>query len=112
MKQLEDPFRLLKSALADISNTKVCPIIFFNSGGCFIATAAYTTSIHPDLDTFRAFRDKRLLTNSVGRLLVHIYYQISPPLASYIGSRRILRDLTHRQLKKLAQWMREKNITD
>ena len=112
VKQLDDPFRLLKTALADISYTKVCPIRFFDSGGCFIATAAYMTSTHPDLDTFRAFRDKRLLSNSFGKLLVHIYYRTSPALASYINSRQTLRDLTKRQLKRLAQWMREKNITD
>lgn len=111
VKQLEDPFRLLKAALVNIGSTNACPISF-GSLGCFIATAAYMTSTHPDLDTFRAFRDQRLLTNSVGRLLVHIYYRTSPALASYISSRQTLRDLTKRQLKRLAQWMRERKITD
>jgi tetratricopeptide (TPR) repeat protein len=76
------------------------------SSSCFIATAAYTTAIHPDLDTFRDFRDSQLLTNIVGRLLVRLYYKISPILADYITRKPAFRKVLRCQLERLAQWMR------
>lgn len=60
-------------------------------GGCFIATAAYGGPHHPDLDTLRDFRDKRLLTNSAGRAFVRFYYRYSPPLAEYVSKHPALR---------------------
>ncbi|HEY9692286.1 MAG TPA: CFI-box-CTERM domain-containing protein [Oculatellaceae cyanobacterium] len=55
-----------------------------NSCSCFIATAAYSTSVHPDLDTFREFRDQKLMRNYLGKILVSLYYKISPAIAKYI----------------------------
>jgi hypothetical protein len=60
-------------------------------GGCFIATAAYGSSLGPHLDTLRHFRDSYLLTNKPGRALVAFYYQYSPPLADFIADRDWLR---------------------
>jgi uncharacterized repeat protein (TIGR01451 family) len=59
--------------------------------GCFIATAAYGTSMHPHLDRLREFRDRFMLTNRPGRALVHLYYRYSPPMADYIAERDWLR---------------------
>jgi hypothetical protein len=36
--------------------------------GCFIATAAYGTSLHEDIDVLRDFRDEYLMTNQIGRV--------------------------------------------
>jgi hypothetical protein len=54
------------------------------SGGCFIATAAYGTSMAEEIQILREFRDKYLLTNPVGQTLVDIYYRSSPPVAEFI----------------------------
>jgi len=79
-----------------------------NSDSCFIATAAYSTSTHPDLDTFRNFRDERLLTNTIGKNLVSLYYKISPSLAQYVTKQPLIKSFIRRQLEHLARWMRNK----
>ena len=52
--------------------------------GCFIATAAYGSYLDSHVDTLRNFRDQYLMTNPVGRSLVYLYYELSPPVAEFI----------------------------
>ena len=51
---------------------------------CFIATAAYGTPLHDDIDVLRDFRDEYLITNSPGRAFVKAYYTLSPPIAALV----------------------------
>lgn len=62
-----------------------------SGGGCFIATAAYGSYLHPKVLLLRNFRDNYLLTTPWGRNLVSAYYQLSPPLAGYIAKHETLR---------------------
>ncbi|MGI5844725.1 MAG: S8 family peptidase [Candidatus Xenobium sp.] len=75
------------SAMAAGKNTGLGP----NGGGCFIATAAYGSALHPKVAALRQFRDEHLLTNAPGRAFTAFYYRNSPPIAAFIQDRPALR---------------------
>lgn len=62
-----------------------------SSGGCFIATAAFGSYLHPKVKLLREFRDNWLLTNSPGKVFVSFYYRCSPPVADFIAEREWLK---------------------
>jgi hypothetical protein len=65
-------------------------------GACFIATAAYGSSLASEVILLSRFRDDVLLRSSLGALFVTFYYQVSPPLASLIARSEFLRAATRR----------------
>ena len=69
--------------------------------GCFIATAAYGTSMAEDVRHLRAFRDEYLQTNEAGRWFVNQYYKFSPPLADYLRQHDDLRAVVRAALGPL-----------
>jgi hypothetical protein len=60
-------------------------------GGCFIATAAYGSSLHPYLNILRDFRDKYLMPSQFGRKLVELYYRYSPIMANFLAKHEVLK---------------------
>lgn len=55
-------------------------------GPCFVADAAFADQPYAiELTVLREFRDQRLRRTPWGRRLIYSYYQISPPLARWIG---------------------------
>ena len=77
-----------------------------NDNSCFIATAVYSTSSHPDLDTFRQFRDTKLLTNQLGRMFVRWYYRNAPNFTPYIDKNSTIKIFLKLQLSYFAVWLR------
>lgn len=69
------------------------------TSGCFIATAAYGTPLHQDLDVLRRFRDRVLPDD-----LVNFYYRHSPRLARAISRHDAVRWAV-RQPFKVIVWL-------
>ena len=65
-------------------------------GKCFIATAAMWSIHAPDVKVLRGFRDEVLLPRMGGRMLVGLYYTVSPPIARIISKREPLRRVVAR----------------
>ncbi len=65
---------------------------------CFVATAAYGTSLGPTLDTFREFRFKVLLQRTWGRYFVSKYYKYGPYAARFIHDKPALRAIARAAL--------------
>lgn len=57
---------------------------------CFVATAAYAEDA-PEVAILRRFRDDVLLRSTIGRASAQLYYELSPPLATFIRHRRWIR---------------------
>ena len=81
---------------------------FFDGGDpCFIATAAYGTPLHNDINILRNFRDIYLIPNSIGNRFVSLYYRTSPryarKLAKHETSRKIVRNFFIKPLVYFAQ---------
>jgi hypothetical protein len=67
-------------------------------GGCFIATAAFGSSLSPHVQLLREFRDQILLNLKQGRWVVSLYERHSPPLARFIAQDEGLRALVRLML--------------
>ncbi|MCP4650107.1 MAG: hypothetical protein GY853_08540 [PVC group bacterium] len=70
-----------------------------DGGLCFIATAAFGTSLADEVVTLCRFRDKYLLSNTCGKLFVGVYYKCSPDVAEYIKEKEeikaVVRSVLH-----------------
>lgn len=62
-----------------------------SSSNCFVITATMGDPYHPIVDEFRAYRDRKLLTNSFGKAFVRFYYKVGPYAASIISKSETLR---------------------
>lgn len=58
---------------------------------CFIATAAFGSTLDDRIDSLRAFRNQYLFNSSIGRKFVKLYYNFSPSLAEKINRSNTLK---------------------
>ena len=63
------------------------------TGGCFIATAAYGSAMAPQVQALRTWRDRYLVSNSPGRAFIRFYETWSPPAADVIRRSDTLRSV-------------------
>ena len=78
-----------------------------NIMGCFIATAAFGSKFEKHVQLLRRFRDIFLMSNSIGRAFVKVYYRYSPPMADFIAKHNILKTMVRWSLAPLiaVSWM-------
>ena len=74
---------------------------WYGEMGCFIATAAYGSYLNPHVKILRDFRDTFLISNSLGRKFVNLYYQYGPRIACHVEKYGLLRSLTRQALLPL-----------
>lgn len=79
--------------------TKVCAkpsqvVGLLDDKHCFIATATFGSSMAPEVQTFRQFRNEFLLTNRVGEQIVKFYYKVGPEGAEWISHSDSLRAMS------------------
>lgn len=75
---------------------------------CFIATAAFGTSLAKEINVLRIFRDNFILRNKCGAGLVQLYYVASPPFADFIRKHGRLRSITRILLKPVVEVARRR----
>ena len=78
-------------SIALACQARVASTTAVSGSGCFIATAAFGTSLEPEVMVLRHFRDETLLSNTLGQVFVEEYYKISPPIADFIRDKETLK---------------------
>lgn len=78
---------------------------------CFIATAAYGTSMEPEVMVLRHFRDETLLQNKAGEAFVDAYYTVSPPIADVIRDHAPLRAVVRASLAPVIYTLKKAGYT-
>lgn len=79
--------------------------------GCYIATCVYGSYDCPEVLTLRRYRDNILRKNLFGRLLVRVYYLISPTLVRLFGNMRIFKRFFKKVLDKKIFKLNKKGIS-
>ena len=72
---------------------------------CFIATAAYPTPFAPEVVFLRSWRDAHCQKH-IGKMFVWSYYQVSPPIAKWIGKSEVRKHLTRQVLGKVVAFLK------
>jgi hypothetical protein len=58
---------------------------------CFVATAAYGTTMANEVELLRHYRDAILRSTVIGELAIETYYTFGPPVAGVVGESDLLR---------------------
>lgn len=74
--------------------------------GCFIATACYGTTMADEVLMLSRFRDQYLEKYPFTRVLIRIYYMISPGMARFIKKYGFLKALTRLILTPLIRFIK------
>lgn len=101
------------SSIDQVTDELTCPYIATPSKvfgvlredwNCFISTAAFGSSLAPEVQLFRQFRNRILLPHAWGQNLVLLYYKWGPYGARWINNKPWARALTRGALWPLWGW--------
>ena len=82
------------------------------SGACYIATCVYGSYDCPSVWTLRRFRDHFLAASWIGRIVIRVYYAISPYLVRSIGTLKITRIIWKWQLDPFVRSLNRNGYSD
>ena len=77
------------------------PVAGGADGSCFVATAAYTDPMHPDVCDLRRLRDEHLTNYRTGRAFIAFYWRVGPVLAGHVRGRPVVSAVTRAALAPL-----------
>lgn len=72
--------------------------VYKKTEGCFIATACYGDYHAKEVLVLRDYRDRVLCQTKTGRLMVQLYYHLSPALARFIQDKAILKKVVRQHI--------------
>ena len=75
-----------------------------SGSSCFVATAAFGSSLENDVVVLAQFRDRYLLDHRAGQAFVKLYYRFSPMPASFIRKHDSIRFVVRMALYPLVKW--------
>lgn len=105
------PVAGLPGGVTPVSPTDLCttptPVVgLLDDKHCFIATAAFGTDMAPEVQSFRAFRNKFLLPHPWGKSFVKFYYKHSPFYANLIAESEVTKFIVRSALWPLLLFAR------
>jgi hypothetical protein len=74
---------------------------------CFIATAAYGSSMAGDVEMLRRFRDTTLAKTVLGELAIEAYYTFGPAISGLVGESEVLRETARSMLDPIVARVRD-----
>ncbi|QTL34000.1 cold-shock protein [Pseudoalteromonas viridis] len=78
----------------------LCGATVKDFSGCFIATSVYGDFDAPEVLFYRHYRDNVLKTNFLGRVLIKLYYQVSPSIVVLLEKSPRISHMVKKQLDK------------
>ena len=69
-----------------------------SKSSCFVATATYKDTYHPNVVALRKFRDESLSKTLLGRIFIAFYYKVGPYLAYPVKHSTSINQMTRRLL--------------
>lgn len=89
---------MLSGTLGSKVRATPAPVEGLLENKCFIATAAFGSSMAPQVQVLRNFRDEWLLKSEAGKFFVKNYYKYSPQIADWIAERPFVKSVVRGML--------------
>jgi hypothetical protein len=92
------------------SGGTINPTTKSRGGSCFIATAAYGTPMAEEVIILKRFRDAYLSNTPAGNAFIETYYRISPPVASFIENKPVLKSITRFTINPIIKLLKDSSL--